>query len=170
MSVLVTGGAGYIGSHMVLGLLDRGEMVEERVALGHGLREGDHLQALGQARKVGERRDQVAVDEGQARGLDPGKAPGGLDRIAGGLGVGGLGRRRGLTDGSAQVGVLERLDAAMRQARRLEIAEGLLAGDGGAGKLEPLDLEELRQPGLGGGAEGRDVGHGHAASFDRYSA
>jgi hypothetical protein len=38
-------------------------------------------------------------------------------------------------------------------------AKGLLAGDGGAGELEPLDLEELRQPGLGGGAEGGDQVH-----------
>lgn len=37
MAVLVTGGAGYIGSHMALGLLDRGETVEvvDNLSTGH---------------------------------------------------------------------------------------------------------------------------------------
>ena len=47
MSVLVTGGAGYIGSHMVLGLLDRGEQVVVLDNLVTGVRglvaEGAHF-------------------------------------------------------------------------------------------------------------------------------
>ncbi|HEV7828459.1 MAG TPA: NAD-dependent epimerase/dehydratase family protein, partial [Pseudonocardiaceae bacterium] len=38
MAVLVTGGAGYIGSHMVLGLLDRGEDVVVLDNLSTGFR------------------------------------------------------------------------------------------------------------------------------------
>lgn len=39
MSILVTGGAGYIGSHMVYGLLDRGEQVAVLDNLSTGLRD-----------------------------------------------------------------------------------------------------------------------------------
>ena len=38
MTILVTGGAGYIGSHMVLGLTDRGEdvVVLDNLSTGYG--------------------------------------------------------------------------------------------------------------------------------------
>ena len=151
-------------------LLDGGEQLQAGIALRQSLVERGHRHALGDPVEIRQGRHEMAVDEGEARGLDLGEAldpgDGGPDRVLGRR----LGGRGGFRDGGAQVRVLERLDPAARQAGRLEEAECLLAADRlVAGEGLARGLEQLREAGLGGGAEIGHVGH-YAASLVRYSA